>query len=108
MLGSMLGGSEAIPALSATERSTIRIKRPPPCACRVDWSGFRQRTALYATGSTIAAGIPPKRGVALPRSPALAYARRQRRNVRLRKGGILGIGRRKNMHRYRRRREPRL
>src|SRR5579872_3901717 len=29
MLGSMLGGSDAIPALSATERSTIRIQFLP-------------------------------------------------------------------------------
>jgi hypothetical protein len=27
----MLGGSEAIPALSATERSMIRMNAPPAC-----------------------------------------------------------------------------
>src|ERR1700691_5845940 len=86
MLGSILGGSEAIPALSATERSTIRIKRPPPCACSRRLVRFSPAYGTLRGRLNRSGGNAAQANAVLPTSPALAYARRQTTRCQLAKG----------------------
>jgi hypothetical protein len=109
MLGSMPGGSEAIPALSATERSMIRINSPPSFAI-VRRAGcvapLSSRTA-YGTlhmplNHAVVAG-----GAKLSFRGGAGSPMISRKSYEAFRGGGLGVSRGKDLHCHRRRRQSR-